>query len=484
MKFIRLNLFFAVSVCLFCFSFCCKVYAQINKSDSSDWGKVYVTTWADNRQSAFSFSFDDGFISQFENVREILNQYNFTATYFVLPPFLTDSLPGIWRYGTWPMFLEMYSEGYELASHSLNHPDFTQLPVGDTLTPNTIHYELYHSKKMINERTQNSKCISFAYPFAIHNNLIDSLTSLYYESSREIGGVPNSASIMGMDWFRLKSYGVHFDLPRDSLENDLAELYTFINWIDNAIQNGTWGIQLAHEVVPFAQLNDLLNNGSYHPIANEWLVLLCDWLKDKSDNKELWIETIGNITKYIKERDQFTYQILTQSNTLIEIDLTDTLNDEIYDYPLSAFIAVPEEWDFVLVEQGSDTQVLESSYADSMQVVLAKLIPDGSVIKLTKFEPSYVIEDDYNPNEFVLYQNYPNPFNPTTNIGFRMAEGGLVLLKVYDILGNEVAELVNENKPAGEYEVEFDSEDLPSGIYFYTLKSGRNYISRKMILLK
>jgi peptidoglycan/xylan/chitin deacetylase (PgdA/CDA1 family) len=479
-----MNRFFYVSFFFFCVSFCFRIFAQHNQSDSSDWGKLYVTTWADNKQSAFSFSFDDGFISQYDNVRNILNQNNFTATYFILPPFLTDTLPGIWRYGTWQMFLEIYDENFELASHSLNHPDLTQLPVGDTLTPGTIHYELYHSKKMINEKTQNNDCISFAYPYAIHNDLIDSLTSLYYECSREVGGVPNPSSISGMEWFKLKSYHVEFDLPRDSLENDLDELYAFINWIDNSITNGTWGIQLAHEVVPFEQINYLLNEGAYHPIANEWLVLLTDWLKTKSDADEIWIETIGNVTKYIKERDNYSYQVISQSDLKIEIELVDSLDDDIYNYPLSAFISIPEEWHFVLVEQRNKTEVLESFNADSMQLVLANVIPDGGIIELTKFDPSYVAAEEKLPEGFILYQNYPNPFNSSTNIGFRIAEGGYVSLKVYDVLGKEVATLDNENKTAGEYEVEFNSENLPSGIYFYTLESGRNYFTRKMILLK
>ena len=182
--FVGMNRFFIVSFFFFYVSFCFRISAQINQSDSSDWGKLYVTTWADDRQSAFSFSFDDGFISQYDNVRNILNQNNFKATYFILPLFLTDPLT--WRYGNWTMFLEMYYEDYELASHSLNHPDLTQLPIGDTLTTNTIHYELYHSKKMINERTQSGDCISFAYPFAIHNPLIDSLTSLYFVCPKRI----------------------------------------------------------------------------------------------------------------------------------------------------------------------------------------------------------------------------------------------------------------------------------------------------------
>jgi len=478
-----------VSFLFFCISFCFRISAQNNQSDSSDLGKLYVTTWADNKQSAFSFSFDDGFISQYDNVRNILNHNNFTATYFILPPFLTDTLPGIWRYGTWPMFLEMHNEDFELASHSLNHPDLTQLAVGDTLTPGTIHYELYHSKKMINEKTQNNDCISFAYPFAIHNDLIDSLTSLYYECSREVGGVPNPTSIEGMDWFKLKSYHVEFDLPRDSLVNDLDELYDLINWIDNSITNGTWGIQLAHEVVPFDQINDLLNEGAYHPIANEWLILLTDWLKGKSDAGEIWIETIGNVTKYIKERDNHSYQIISQSDLKIEIELMDSLYDDIYNYPLSALISVPEKWNFVLIEQGNKTEVLESFNADSMQLVLANVIPDGGIIVLTNFDPNYVAEQENIPEGFILYQNYPNPFNPSTTIKFQISNFEFVILKIYDVLGNEVATLVNEELPPGTYEIEFNVAQisnlgLPSGTYFYILRSGGNYLSKKMILLK
>jgi hypothetical protein len=88
------------------------------------------------------------------------------------------------------------------------------------------------------------------------------------------------------------------------------------------------------------------------------------------------------------------------------------------------------------------------------------------------------------PKGFVLDQNYPNPFNPTTNIEFRIADLGFVSLKIYDLLGREVTTLVNNEKPAGKYEVEFNGESLASGIYFYKLQAG-NFISiKKMILMK
>ncbi len=91
------------------------------------------------------------------------------------------------------------------------------------------------------------------------------------------------------------------------------------------------------------------------------------------------------------------------------------------------------------------------------------------------------------PTEFALYQNYPNPFNPTTKIKYSipsLAHRERVLLKIYDILGNEIATLVNEEKPPGVHEVEFDGSKYSSGIYFYRLQSGSFTATKKLILVK
>jgi hypothetical protein len=107
------------------------------------------------------------------------------------------------------------------------------------------------------------------------------------------------------------------------------------------------------------------------------------------------------------------------------------------------------------------------------------------------FEYSDVVAVEIiSPVKFSLEQNYPNPFNPTTKIKYTVpvtlseVEGSLVTLKVYDVLGNEIATLVNEEKPAGSYEVEFDGNNLPSGIYFYQLQAGQFTQTKKMLLIK
>jgi Secretion system C-terminal sorting domain/FG-GAP-like repeat len=101
-----------------------------------------------------------------------------------------------------------------------------------------------------------------------------------------------------------------------------------------------------------------------------------------------------------------------------------------------------------------------------------------------------VVEDkNILPSGFRLYQNYPNPFNPSTKINFTIPvveaySNTPVSLDVYDVLGNEVATLINEEKPAGSYEILFDASNLPSGVYFYQLKTGNHIQTKKMLLLK
>ncbi len=95
------------------------------------------------------------------------------------------------------------------------------------------------------------------------------------------------------------------------------------------------------------------------------------------------------------------------------------------------------------------------------------------------------INDDAKaPATMALNQNYPNPFNPTTSINYTLKKSGMVTLKVFDTLGREVSTLVNKNVAAGSYDVTFDGASLASGVYFYTLKTDNQTLTRKMLLVK
>jgi hypothetical protein len=102
-----------------------------------------------------------------------------------------------------------------------------------------------------------------------------------------------------------------------------------------------------------------------------------------------------------------------------------------------------------------------------------------------KFEYSTEVNAEISsPTEFVLSQNYPNPFNPSTVINYELPVNSFVTLKVYDLLGSEVATLVNESKPVGRYSLVFNGSSLKSGVYFYNLQAGNFTETKKFILMK
>src|SRR5690606_12507553 len=107
-----------------------------------------------------------------------------------------------------------------------------------------------------------------------------------------------------------------------------------------------------------------------------------------------------------------------------------------------------------------EDRLKESIPSDSIKTHVLGGAPDKIAVN-----PSDII-----PSEYKLQQNFPNPFNPVTNIVYQLPKSGLVQLKVYDLLGSEVAVLVNEVKSEGLYEINFDASNLPSGVYIYSLR--------------
>ncbi|MFO7447359.1 MAG: DUF5107 domain-containing protein [Ignavibacteriaceae bacterium] len=98
--------------------------------------------------------------------------------------------------------------------------------------------------------------------------------------------------------------------------------------------------------------------------------------------------------------------------------------------------------------------------------------------------PTGIAGDLVSPDDFHLYQNYPNPFNSSTKIHYKMGSRQFVTIKVYDLLGKEIRTLVNEHKPAGNYEIELDAAGMSSGTYFYRIQTGGFSSTRKLVLLK
>ena len=455
------------------------------------YGQVSVKKWADDRKSAFTFTFDDGFMSQYNYAAPILDSCGFKGTFFLISGSMTDFLPPIWRYGTWNQFREMALEGHEIGSHTVRHYDLTTLATGDTTTDSTLLFELYQSKKTIEQKISSQKCITIAYPFNIKNTNVINETALFYESARGGSNIPMDSTLADSGFYKIGAKEEQFNTPRNSLQDDLDELQDIETYEDSAIADGKWGMLMAHEVVPFSQIADLLQQGSWFPMSTEWLTGLCQWVKQRSDSNEVWVETMGNITRYMREREQFQYNVTAETDTQIQINATDDLNDLIYNYPLTVNITVPSDWEGAFVIQGLRTDTVNTIVLGNNAYVRTKIIPDGGIIILNKrVKPTDIVKENLTPRIFSLEQNYPNPFNPSTRIRYSIPFESNVKVTVFNALGEEVRELINEMKGAGTYEVSFNSLGISSGVYFYSIAAnsidGKQSFreTKKMILLK
>jgi hypothetical protein len=198
----------------------------------------------------------------------------------------------------------------------------------------------------------------------------------------------------------------------------------------------------------------------------------------------------------------FTLSVSENNVTLNWITSTETNNmgfeiERFYDSKIERL----KNWENIgfVIGNGTTTQTQTYLFSDinlnagRYQYRLKQIDFDGTS------EYSNIIETEiFIASDFILEQNYPNPFNPGTTIKYSIPnvtlssssraesrdEGSRVQLKIYDILGNEVASLVNENKPAGNYEVIFNSQNLSSGVYFYKLSFGKLEVVKKMILMR
>jgi hypothetical protein len=134
--------------------------------------------------------------------------------------------------------------------------------------------------------------------------------------------------------------------------------------------------------------------------------------------------------------------------------------------------------------QAGDKIKLKATITDTSIYNNVDHYPDTGWVVMNVLPPILTIENGITPRYYDLAQNFPNPFNPITRIRYQIPEPALVIIKAYDVLGNEVATIVEGEKYAGSYEVDFDGSKLSSGVYYYILTAAEFSQTRKMILLR
>jgi len=180
-----------------------------------------------------------------------------------------------------------------------------------------------------------------------------------------------------------------------------------------------------------------------------------------------------------------TAQFSFSYNTWMHNELIVDLNSDWADYYFEGNRVHGWQW---TLGAGGDTIPLQLSATNLMGFDFPNP-PESSQwymdnYKLVRIDTTVGVHNFSVPTEYILYQNYPNHFNPTTTIEYQIPQLSFVTLTVYDILGIEITTLVNEEKSIGSYEVEFNATEIPSGVYFYQLRTGSFVETKKMVLMK
>ena len=219
-----------------------------------------------------------------------------------------------------------------------------------------------------------------------------------------------------------------------------------------------------------------------------------------TDSVNVWIEGPDSIIRNTNQQ----YKILMTGGPAVaggfniasyfgEVNSVDTLTKVLFSelthtFP-NPFLNDTVSWNFLYTAPDSLLTDTIYSVANSVNRDSIPSFPDewnfgeNFIIHVID-KPVNIQNENQQPQEFILYQNYPNPFNPSTTIKFRVASFGFVSLKVYDVLGNEIATLADEQKSAGNYSVDFNASLLPGGVYFYKFETSNFSATRKMMLLK
>jgi oligosaccharide reducing-end xylanase len=401
-----------------------------------------VGTWSGFHSAAVSYTFDDDCNNQLRVAVPMFNSYGFRLTLFTVINWEHD----------WVGLQKAASRGHEIGSHTVSHPRF------DTVAAARQRTEMSNSASIINSNITGQKCISFSYPYGVEG--ADSLCSGYFVAARSCMGfigAQTPKNFMDVNAFVCGDQGA------------IKTIQDFETADDRAASSKGWLVYVIHGID---------NDGGYSPLPSTTLKASLEYLKAR---KELfWVSTFGNVARYIKERNCLSVTETSYQDIQITLEVTDTLDNTLYNVPVTIRRPLPQDWSAAIVTQNGLRINASIVIMYSIKYVMFDAVPNGGEIKLLKTD--YV--GAANSNDFSLSQNNPNPFNPATAITFSIGIDSHVSLRVYDLIGREVATLVDEQKAAGTYTEHWNALSRASGFYVYKMEAGNFTQVKKLLFLK
>lgn len=331
------------------FSALATLLVLFNPCSSPDQSDPYeIATWKGFSEAVINYTFDDGCPNQFDVAIPMFDGYGFQLTIYLIPDWVPQD--------KWGIIKQAISNGHEMGSHTVTHPSLAEL------SPEEQRKEFLNSRKAIEERTGIKKCHTIAYPYCIHPDL--ELCSEYYIAGRDCRGEIEKAT--PDSYYRISSIGCG-DLSEFNTTKAITEKMS-----ETASQNG-WCVFLLHGID---------NDGGYSPVTSQVLKECLEYADKNRDR--YWVTSLLNAVLYAKERDATIITEKENTKNQITLQITDNLDDSIYDFPLTIRRQLPDAWENISVRQGGILLESKVTTENNKRYVVFDAIPDKGEVILSK----------------------------------------------------------------------------------------------------
>jgi len=331
---------------------------SLNFADAANYK---ICAWPDDKKSAVSFTFDDGCKNQYTVIVPVFDKYDYKGTFFTITSWV-DNGNAI----SWTNLKKMAANGHEIASHTVTHPHASDM----------ASTELTLSKKKIEQRI-GVPCVTIAYPYCEYPSDENVLKKNY------ISGRICSGAIMPYnttDYYEISSIACGSAGTVNSASD-------FTSKMNEAADQKGWLVFLIHEI----------DGGSgYSPTKSADIDAALEYAQKFPD--KFWVDTYGNVARYVRERGSSRFAVQKENADTIALNLYNSLDTTIYNYPLTIRYVKPEGWADAKVTQ--DSVKVESWLSDDSTYIYFYALPNAGIIEITEAETPTAIGSVNEDNAF------------------------------------------------------------------------------------
>jgi len=309
-------------------------------------GLYEVASWQGFRQAAISYTFDDNCSNQLTVAIPLFNEYGFRTTMFVPSSWVKD----------WSGLQAAADRGHEIASHTVTHTNL------GSLTADQQTAEFKNSQDMINAHIKGHTCRTIAYPYCAPGN--DSICASYYIAARHCQGYVESKT--PSDFMKISS------VTTGSVSS-VQTVGDFNRKVEKADSINGWCVFLIHSID---------NDGGYSPTQSAVLRSHLDYIRQHSDR--FWVAPFGDVVRYIRERDAAIIRETAQSKTSITLQVSDKLENSIYNYPITIRRVLPKTWKSAVITQNGQKIKAAVLKKDGLNSIMFDVVPDQGDIIIAK----------------------------------------------------------------------------------------------------